>query len=75
MVNQFKAGDVVQLKSGGPKMTVTEIELFNGKPVVYCSWFVGTKQEKSDFTPEALKFPETPPAPPQARPFDPGGEY
>ncbi len=33
----FKVGDVVQLKSGGPKMTVTE----TGGCKVACSWFLG----------------------------------
>lgn len=32
----FKEGDVVQLKSGGPQMTVSET---NGVGVVLCIWF------------------------------------
>jgi uncharacterized protein YodC (DUF2158 family) len=32
---QFQVGDVVQLKSGGPRMTVERID----QEIVYCSWF------------------------------------
>ena len=56
MSDQFKVGDVVQLKSGGPKMTVTQVgnhELYG--PTVWCVWFVGTKQEKGTFPPGSLQ--------------------
>lgn len=69
---QFKIGDVVQLKSGGPRMTVAEIY---GDGDLGCVWFVGTKQEAGTFPPEALQFPEKPQAQSQIRPFNPGGEY
>jgi uncharacterized protein YodC (DUF2158 family) len=39
------AGDVVQLKSGGPAMTV---ELIDGKRA-YCIWFSGNRKEGSVF--------------------------
>jgi uncharacterized protein YodC (DUF2158 family) len=52
MSNNFKAGDVVVLKSGGPKMTVTRVEGSH----VFCSWFVGTKSEKGNFPPDALEL-------------------
>lgn len=32
----FEVGDVVQLKSGGPKMTVVEVVIGMG---AYCEWF------------------------------------
>jgi uncharacterized protein YodC (DUF2158 family) len=38
----FKAGDVVVLKSGGPKMTVEKIgprNSTNPEEVVHCIWF------------------------------------
>lgn len=37
----FSAGDIVQLKSGGPPMTVerSDVKPWNGEPVVYCAWF------------------------------------
>lgn len=47
---QFNAGDIVQLKSGGPKMTVTEIKAGG----VWCVWFAGSKREREYFTTESL---------------------
>ena len=35
---ELKIGDVVKLKSGGPTMTVDNIEK-NGE--IYCKWFAG----------------------------------
>lgn len=37
----FKVGDVVRLNSGGPIMTVQEVE---GADQVFCVWFDKTKQ-------------------------------
>jgi uncharacterized protein YodC (DUF2158 family) len=57
MSNEFKGGDVVMLKSGGPKMTVTEQGTDGfGKPTVRCVWFVGTKREDGAFPPDVLKI-------------------
>jgi uncharacterized protein YodC (DUF2158 family) len=42
---RFNVGDVVQLKSGGPRMTVTS-EL--GEEVL-CVWFAGTTQTHGTF--------------------------
>ena len=40
----FKVGDLVQLKSGGPKMTVNYLEYEYGKFVQYeCRYFNGTE--------------------------------
>ena len=41
----FKVGDVVVLKSGGPRMTVEEIE---GQEV-QCVWFDKTTQKRGEF--------------------------
>jgi uncharacterized protein YodC (DUF2158 family) len=46
MEKRFEIGDVVQLKSGGPKMTVTEID---GKTHVRTAWFGGSKLEHGRF--------------------------
>jgi len=66
MATGYKIGDIVQLKSGGPKMTVTgesgsddvlsDIEEFStvNKHIVYTSWFAGSKKESSQFPAEAL---------------------
>jgi uncharacterized protein YodC (DUF2158 family) len=54
---QFKDGDIVQLKSGGPKMTV--IEGFIGTSGwVRCAWFAASKHETAAFPPESLKRPD-----------------
>ena len=41
MVGAIKVGDVVMLKSGGPKMTVSQIEMVEGAQMfAFCHWFV-----------------------------------
>jgi uncharacterized protein YodC (DUF2158 family) len=57
--SRFKVGEVVQLKSGGPRMTVTAVpESGEEGGVVQCSWFAhGQQSEKinvEDFPPESL---------------------
>jgi len=49
---QIKVGDVVQLKSGGPKMTVESTE--SNPAGVLCTWFDGADKKSSCFQPEAL---------------------
>jgi uncharacterized protein YodC (DUF2158 family) len=49
MANKFKLGDVVQLKSGGPKMTVNQL-LGRDNQLLGCSWFLGT------FNPDAVEL-------------------
>lgn len=58
MANQFKVGDVVQLKSGGPKMTVSES--YNDG-TLGCVWFLGSDQKAGTFPSDALEL--APPAP------------
>jgi len=48
---EFKIGDTVTLKSGGPIMTVEEI-LSNNH--VRCQWFAGKKLESGVFPPDSL---------------------
>jgi uncharacterized protein YodC (DUF2158 family) len=51
---KFKSGDAVQLKSGGPKMTVT-------RPTDYkqghyeCKWFAGSKLNEGTFAEDELQ--------------------
>ena len=52
MAENIEKGDVVQLKSGGPKMTVTETKDRYGN--VACVWFDGTKQVYGSFPMETL---------------------
>lgn len=47
----FRVGDVVQLKSGGPAMTVTEV---NGTDVT-CSWFVRDEPKINVYPSDALE--------------------
>jgi uncharacterized protein YodC (DUF2158 family) len=40
MSDEIKPGDVVRVKSGGPKMTVTEVGQDSyGSMKVWCEWF------------------------------------
>jgi uncharacterized protein YodC (DUF2158 family) len=49
-MDDLKAGDVVNVITGGPRMTIEVV----GK-LVSCVWFDGTALHKKDFHPETLK--------------------
>ena len=52
MDHEFEAGDVVQLKSGGPKMTVNTIGKFgmdSTRDEAKCVWFEGAKRMEALF--------------------------
>jgi uncharacterized protein YodC (DUF2158 family) len=51
MVDGLKAGDTVELKSGGPMMTV-EVVFDDGE--VKCVWFAGEKQQTHIFADSSL---------------------
>jgi uncharacterized protein YodC (DUF2158 family) len=54
---KFNIGDVVQLKSGGPKMTVTHVgQMATGGTTLtaWCAWFDGTKEMSGTFPVGAL---------------------
>jgi uncharacterized protein YodC (DUF2158 family) len=55
--NDIKPGDVVQLKSGGPPMTVTQIGQANYEDFLsaWCSWFEGKKANQGVYALVALK--------------------
>ena len=53
----FRVGDVVQLKSGGPLMTVSEID----GNVVHCRWFLQQEEKSSSFPSELLQPANTGP--------------
>ncbi len=57
MAETLKIGDVVMLKSGGPKMTVTGVdkEASTREPLVNCMWFDGNELDTSSFAPGALE--------------------
>ncbi|QIB34608.1 YodC family protein [Ancylobacter pratisalsi] len=56
----FEPGDVVRLKSGGPAMTVEQVDILaaTGKEAVWCTWFekVGNRQmvQRDTFAPAML---------------------
>jgi uncharacterized protein YodC (DUF2158 family) len=60
-MDQFQKGDVVQLKSGGPTMTVTELGDFSGlgrmgpENGAKCVWFEGAKTHEAVFDVDVLK--------------------
>ena len=47
----FNVGDVVEMKSGGPHMTVEKGE----GGTVYCAWFDGKDVKRGHFPPGMLK--------------------
>ena len=55
MAGEFKVGDIVQLKSGGPKMTIYKLETFDGAERANCQWFEGNKPMSSMFVLATLK--------------------
>jgi uncharacterized protein YodC (DUF2158 family) len=54
MTEEITVGSVVQLKSGGPKMTVTSTKSMSDRKLITCEWFDGSKQGRDSFPPEAL---------------------
>lgn len=62
----FKPGDVVQLKSGGPNMTV---DFWDTTYMQFtCSWFEKTKRNVSRFSADSLQIAPTPSAPSVSNP-------
>lgn len=53
MADGFEKGDVVRLKSGGPKMTVHG-EKHRSSQLI-CVWFDGSERKYASFAPESLK--------------------
>lgn len=58
---QFKIGDVVQLKSGGPKMTVKSngtCMMGKSNGTFACAYFADNLVQNANFYPEMLKLVE-----------------
>jgi uncharacterized protein YodC (DUF2158 family) len=53
---KYKEGSVVQLKSGGPKMTVTAVPISNS--TITCSWINRGKPYSEEFDEDLLKLIE-----------------
>ena len=51
----FNVGDIVQLKSGGPEMTVRILPGTGGGNQYVCRWFAGKKLEQGTFPFDSLK--------------------
>jgi uncharacterized protein YodC (DUF2158 family) len=56
----WKKGSVVRLKSGGPNMTVQQVD----RSGVTCSWFDDSKAQSAIFAAEALVNGDEPPLKP-----------
>lgn len=58
MADEFKVGDVVQLKSGGPRMTVSQISATGTRADLHawCDWFI---QDKAPWKKDNGVFPLT----------------
>jgi uncharacterized protein YodC (DUF2158 family) len=55
----FKVGDIVTLKSGGPRMTVQRvIEKSDRQPdeIIECQWFDKNTLKEASFPPDSLKI-------------------
>jgi uncharacterized protein YodC (DUF2158 family) len=50
----FSVGDIVQLKSGGPEMTIQTVP-DNAYGSYKCQWFAGKKLESGHFPLDSLK--------------------
>jgi uncharacterized protein YodC (DUF2158 family) len=53
--DEIKKNDVVQLKSGGPDMTVARLETIEGEVNAVCGWFDGKKDKLKTFPTGMLK--------------------
>jgi len=58
-MDEFKPGDVVQLESGGPRMTVSALyRNADGVRSAFCTWFEGDKAQQKSFPITLLKHAE-----------------
>jgi len=64
MAAKFKAGDIIELKSGGPKMTVEEVTEGRGNNPdgLWAVWFAGAKRERAHFNIESVKLAKEEPS-------------
>ncbi len=62
MAEQFKPGDLVQLKSSGPVMTIKGIYHASAlaEPECLCEWFSGVDLQQASFLPTSLKSAAAP---------------
>jgi uncharacterized protein YodC (DUF2158 family) len=55
MNGEFKAGDIVELKSGGPSMTIQKVEQNSGEMTAWCQWFDGKAPMSGRFNLTSLR--------------------
>lgn len=58
MEENFKPGDIVVLKSGGPLMTVTYTNTGYRDQDLICTWFVDGDRKSDTFPPSSVKHAE-----------------
>lgn len=49
VVRKFEVGDTVFLNSGGPTMTVKNVDVYDSIDAVICIWFDGSNVNKGEF--------------------------
>ena len=57
--SQIRVGDVVQLKSGGPHMTVSTIDNYAEYMGATCIWFKSTEKQSATFPLDTLAKVDT----------------
>ena len=55
MPSGYNKGDVVQLKSGGPRMTVSEVNEGSGGLTYECTWFDKDSLRREEFDEELIE--------------------
>jgi len=61
-MNNIQPGSVVQLKSGGPYMTVAKLYDTDRGPRAQCDWFEGTKAQYNSYPLTSLNVKEEDPS-------------
>lgn len=59
MAAKFPLGEIVQLKSGGPAMTISELpdsKSYSSNDKYVCQWFKGASKERGTFIEEELQL-------------------
>jgi uncharacterized protein YodC (DUF2158 family) len=56
METDFKTGDEVRSKLGGPKMVVERTVSTDEGPKVCCRWFIASKPQEAHFPPSELEL-------------------